>query len=72
MLLKVKVIANARKSEVKVSAEMTKVYVNAPPLDGRANREVTGALAEHFGVKKSSVRILRGEKSNHKLIEIAK
>jgi len=72
MLLKIKVITNARRNEIKTDGERTKVYVNAPPAGGRANRELIEFLAGHFGVKKNSVKILRGEKSKNKLIEIVK
>ena len=46
------------------------VYVNQPPLEGRANKAITGILAEYFKVKKSLVRLLSGEKSKHKTYEI--
>ncbi len=46
------------------------VYVNAPPLEGKANRAVIEALAEHFKVKKNAVILLSGEKSKNKRFEI--
>lgn len=49
---------------------MLHVYVNAPPLDGRANQAAIVALAEHFGVKKSAVTLLSGHKSKNKRFEI--
>jgi len=46
------------------------VYVSQPPLEGKANRAVIEALAKYFGVKKSSIKLLKGEKSKTKLFEI--
>lgn len=46
------------------------VYVNQPPLEGKANKAVIEALAEHFKVSKSKVQLLRGEKSKQKTFEI--
>lgn len=46
------------------------VYVNQPPLEGKANKAVIEAVAGHFKVKKNQVRILSGEKSKNKLLEI--
>lgn len=46
------------------------VYVNAPPLEGKANREITEALANYFKVKKSKIDLISGQKSKNKLFEI--
>ena len=47
------------------------VYVNAPPLEGKANKAVIEALAEYYKVKKSAVTLLSGHKSKQKRFEIA-
>jgi hypothetical protein len=44
--------------------------INAPPRDGKANREATRFLAGVFSVARSRVRIVRGENSRHKRVEI--
>ena len=46
------------------------VYVKAPPLEGKANKEVIEALAKHFGTKKSKVVLVGGSKSKNKIFEI--
>jgi len=46
------------------------VYVNAPPLEGKANTAVIVALAKHYGVNKSAVILLSGHSSKHKRLEI--
>ena len=48
----------------------THVYVNAPPLEGKANKAVIEALTEHLGIKKGKVVLVRGEKSKNKVFEI--
>lgn len=68
--IKVKVITNAKKNEVVEGEGMFKVYVNAPPVDGKANKAIIEVLAEYFKVRKSNVKIIRGEKSKQKIIEI--
>lgn len=47
------------------------VYVNAPPLEGKANRAIEEALAEHFKVKRTQVDLISGQKSKNKLFEIS-
>lgn len=44
------------------------VYVNAPPIDGKANERVVALIAEYYNVSKSSVIILKGHKSKVKSI----
>jgi hypothetical protein len=46
------------------------VYVHAPPLEGKANKAVLESLAKYFGTKKGSVRLLHGEKSKLKVVEV--
>lgn len=47
-----------------------KVWVIAAPERGKANEEVIEALASHFDVPKSSIRIIIGKTAREKLIEI--
>lgn len=46
------------------------VYVNQPPLEGKANKAVLEALAAHFKISKSKVSLIRGEKSKQKVFNI--
>lgn len=46
------------------------VYVNEPPLEGRANNAIANALSKYFGVKRSDVILVSGEKSKNKVFEI--
>jgi len=71
MKIEVHVKPNARKEGVeKTPLGIYKVSVNAPPQDGRANEAVIEALAEYFGVSKSSIVILRGQTGRRKLVEV--
>ena len=78
MLIFIKVIPNASKSVITDDViefsgkAYTKVYVASPPDDGKANEELRKLLASHFGVARSKVRILSGEKSRYKKIEVEK
>jgi uncharacterized protein (TIGR00251 family) len=71
MRINVRVAPNARQNKVVVEEERIKVYLTAPPVEGKANKALIEFLAEHFGVKKKQIRIVRGEKSRDKLVEIA-
>jgi uncharacterized protein (TIGR00251 family) len=67
--LSIKVQARARKPGLeKVSSGEYKIRVSAPPSRGEANREVVETLASHFGLPPSRVKIVRGQKSQRKLV----
>ena len=71
MRLKVKVKPSSKREGVReVSLGELEVRVSAPPERGKANERLIELLAKHYGVRKGAVRILRGETSREKLIEI--
>mgnify|MGYP002260191588 CR=1 FL=1 len=49
---------------------MLKVRLTSPPVEGKANKQLTTFLSENFKVKKSEIKIVAGLKSREKLIEI--
>lgn len=53
-----------------VAGDALGVRVNAPPLEGKANKRLVLVLAEAFGVPKSRVRLLRGGRSRCKWFRI--
>lgn len=44
--------------------------VAAPPVDGKANKALCRLVAKRVGVAPSSVSVVRGAKSRHKLLEV--
>ena len=46
------------------------IYVREKAIDGGANEAVIKLMAEHFGVAKSHVRVVRGHTARIKQIEI--
>ena len=70
MFINVRVIPNARKNKMIEEQGRYKVYLSAPPLEGKANKALIKFLSEHFGVKKNQVKLIKGEKSRNKIIEI--
>ena len=69
MRLTVRVIPNARKIKIVQEPDRLKVYIKAPAVDGKANRALLETLSDHLGIKKSQIKIIRGEKSRDKVIE---
>jgi len=54
-----------------VEGRILEVAVSAPPIDGAANKELTTTIAKHFGLARSRVRIVRGERGRVKMLELA-
>ncbi len=71
MKLDVKVIAGARKDFLKQEGELTKIYLRAPAVDGKANKALIEFLSGHFNVSKSQIEIIKGLKSCSKTITIS-
>ena len=72
MRIQVKVRPNSKTDEIGREGDGFVVRVKDPAREGRANQAVIRLLAEHFGVPKRQVTILRGLRSESKVIEIAK
>ncbi len=72
MKIDIKVIPAAKRNVFKQEGESIKVYLTAPPVDGKANKALIEFLAQHFCVKKTQISITKGLQSRHKTISIEK
>lgn len=71
MKLHVFVKPNSRQEKVeKIDEKTLKVWVNAPPIEGKANAAVIHLLSKYLSIPKRSIRLVSGEKGKHKVIEI--
>jgi uncharacterized protein YggU (UPF0235/DUF167 family) len=71
--MKINVIAHPNAKRPRIERDLLgtlHIYVNEPPLEGKANHAVRQALAKYFKVKNSAVLLISGEKSKNKLFEI--
>jgi uncharacterized protein (TIGR00251 family) len=51
-------------------AKFLKIAVNAPPEDGKANREVLALLAKTIGIAKSRLSLVSGETARKKVLRL--
>ena len=70
MKIQIKVSANAKVEEVVKVENGYNVRVKAPAKEGKANKAVIKALAEHFKVPQSSIHIVSGLNGKNKVVEI--
>ena len=74
MPVKIEVIAHTGSSKRGVIEKEGKYHVYTPKkaIKGEANRDIIKILSEKFDVPKSSILLIRGEKSKNKLFSIDK
>ena len=72
MKIGIKVVPNAKNNSIIKENNLLKVYVKKPAIDNKANKEIIELLGKFFEVKKKNVKIINGEKSRNKIVEISK
>ena len=71
MIVKVRVIPRAKLNQVDVQSDGTvRVHTTTAPTDGKATTDVIKMLAQHYGVPKTSIKLIRGQTSRDKVFEI--
>ena len=65
------VIPNARRTEFSGRRDGEVVLrLNAPAVEGKANRAAVEFIAKYFGIARSRVTLVNGEKTRHKVFEL--
>ena len=77
MKLALKVTPGARKNEIlgweddyPQVGRVLKVKIAAPPVEGKANKEIVLFLAKALGIPRTSVEVVHGTSGRIKLVEI--
>ena len=71
MRVNVRVIPRAKINRVEVQPDGTlRLHTTTAPTDGKATADVVKMLARHYGVPKTSIKLIRGETSRDKVFEI--
>ena len=69
--ISLRVVPNASKSEFAgMRGDSIKVRLNAKPVDGAANKELIRFISKELRLPKSSISIVRGERSREKLVAV--
>jgi len=70
--VKVKVVPNSKKAKVEQTegGGILRVNVDAPAKEGKANKRLVEILAKYFSKPKTSIRIVKGQTSKNKVVEI--
>lgn len=70
--LAIQVVTRASRTELAAVLEdgTLRIRLNAPPVDGKANRALIDFLASIFHVRTSDIEIVAGEHSRKKIVTI--
>ena len=71
MIVRVRVQPRAKKNALAGQIEQEwKLLLTAPPVEGRANQACIEFFARGLRIPQSRVRLLSGEKSRHKVLDL--
>lgn len=71
MKLKLHVVPNSSENKIcGLYGDALKIKVKAPPVDGKANKEIIKVLSELINVPTQDIEILHGSTGKKKLVEI--
>ena len=69
--LRLRVQPRASRTEVAgTHGDAIRVRLTAPPVDGAANEALVRFLAERLGVSRAAVRVVSGDTSRSKVVEV--
>lgn len=64
------VTVSFHKDYLKIKNDLIEIGIMEKPVKGKANTVIIKQIAKHLGVSKSKVRIVAGEKSQDKIVEV--
>ena len=70
MRITVRVHPRASRARTEWDGSTLELWVTAPAVEGAANRAVLDAVAAWAGVRPSAVRVVSGERSRIKVVEL--
>lgn len=72
ILLRLRVVPRASRTEIAgIQGGMARMRLAAAPVDGAANEVLIRFLAERIAVPRSAVRVVSGQRSRSKVVEIS-
>ena len=70
-IFNIRVIPRARVNSITADADGTlRVHTTTAPTDGKANDAVIRALADYWKIPRSQIKIVRGQTSHNKVVEV--
>ncbi len=71
MKISIRVKTNAKTARIEAKDNILYVWLDVPPVEGKANKRLVELLSEYYGKPKSLISIKSGLKSRNKVVTIA-
>jgi uncharacterized protein len=70
--IRIKLLPRSSRSQVMgMEGDLYRVKVNAPPVDGEANKELVSMIAKRLRVPKGAIEIIAGKTSRMKVLRVS-
>jgi uncharacterized protein YggU (UPF0235/DUF167 family) len=69
-IIEARVHTGSSRRKIELIKGIYHIYTHSKPVHGKANADAIELIADYLGVAKSTVSIIRGEKSKNKAFEI--
>lgn len=70
ILVKIKLIPNAKKNEISCNEDEIRVRITAQPIENKANKMLIEYLSKKIKIAKTKISIIKGQTSRDKLLFI--
>lgn len=70
MTVLIRVIPNAKSNSIRITDAKYTLRIKAKPVEGECNKELISFLHKSLEIKKRDIKIIRGEKSREKVLDI--
>lgn len=70
MIYQAKIHTKSSQNKLCQNGAYLEIWVNEPPQDNRANDKVIKVICDYFKCPKSGVKIIKGLKTNNKVISV--
>lgn len=72
VIINLRIVPRSAKNEIcGIHDEAIKVRLQAPPVDGKANKALIKFMAKALGIRQSDIEIISGESSRNKRIHVS-
>lgn len=72
VIINLRIVPRAAKNEIcGIHDEAIKVRLQAPPVDGKANKALIKFMAKTLGIRQSDIEIISGESSRNKRVHVS-
>jgi len=70
LIFQAKIHTKSSQNKLRRDGACLEIWINEPPVDNKANYKIEKIICEYFKCPKSAVKIIKGLKTNKKIISV--